>query len=611
MQYSLYNFEEMKNSSSKKQYKILDLFSGAGGFTYGFDLIDEFETVIANDFNLPALNTLKHNMPWVEVVHGDITTQETKDKLVELAKVKGVNMVIGGPPCQGFSLQGKKGGIHDPRNFLFKEYLNVVKRVKPEIFVIENVKNMIHSNDGFFIEQIINEFTKLGYNVTYKVMKAIEHGVPQKRERAIIIGSLTGEISFKHENIHSKKLNCKDAISDLAYLESGEGEQVSEYPTKAMTAYQKLMRKGSKKLYNHKATNHSDVALKKLSMIPVGGTKKDLPESMRGNQKFNSTWSRLIWGKPSPTIDTRFDTPSNGQNSHPELNRSITPREAARFQSFPDTFEFIGNKTEICKQIGNAVPPLLAKAIGEMILKNTNNEKWIDNKDNDSFLVNADSYTYVHELIKSNVKVNHIITDPPYNISQDNNFNTMGNRKGLDFGDWDWKFDLTSWIEHYDKILEPGGNVIIFCSFHFISHIVDKLKSLNYEIKDCIRWIKSNPMPRNRDRRYVSDYELAVWAVKPGSKWTFNRDSENKPYHKPEFVTGTVSGKERTEHPTQKSLKLMKELIEIHTNEGDVILDPFVGSGTTAVAAKELNRKYIAIEKESRYFSISKERLEI
>ena len=122
-------------------------------------------------------------------------------------------------------------------------------------------------------------------------------------------------------------------------------------------------------VYNHKATNHSKVALDKLKLIPPEGDKTSMPKELYGNQKFMTTWARLIWDKPSPTIDTRFDTPSNGRNSHPYLNRAITPREAARIQSFPDNFVFYGKKTSVCKQIGNAVPPLLAKAIGEHIKK--------------------------------------------------------------------------------------------------------------------------------------------------------------------------------------------------------------------------------------------------
>lgn len=596
----------MKNSSSKK-YKILDLFSGAGGFSHGIDSLDEFETVVANDFNEAALNTLKLNSPYTETIFGDITKKEVKDEIIKKSKELGVNMIIGGPPCQGFSLQGKKLGIEDPRNFLFMEYLKLVQELQPEIFVIENVKNMAHSNDGYFIKQIIEKFSKEGYNITYEIMKARELGAPQKRERAIVIGSKYSKIIFDYKKV-KKETTVRDAISDLAYLESGEGSEISEYTTKPESKYQREMRKGSTQLHNHKATNHSELAIKKLKMIPIGGDKTHLPEELRGRQKFNSTWSRLLWDDLSPTIDTRFDTPSNGQNSHPYLDRSITPREAARLQTFPDTYIFTGKKTEICKQIGNAVPPILARTIGEIILKN-NTSEISEEKNGKSKLINADSYSYVQNLVSSKTLVDHIITDPPYNISQNNNFNTMSNRKGLDFGGWDWKFDLTGWIEEYDPILKEGGSTIIFCSFWYISYIVDKLKELGYEIKDCIRWIKSNPMPRNRDRRYVSDYEFAVWAVKPGKKkWVFNRQ-EDVPYHSPEYKTGTVSGKERTEHPTQKSLKMMEDLIKIHTNEGDIILDPFVGSGTTAVAAKKNNRNFIAIEKDKKYFEIAKMRI--
>lgn len=131
--------------------------------------------------------------------------------------------------------------------------------------------------------------------------------------------------------------------------------------------YQQLMRQNSHHLYNHQATNHSPIALAKLAMIPSEGDKSSLPEHLKGRQKFDTTWGRLKWQSVSPTIDTRFDTPSNGCNSHPELHRAITPREAARLQSFPDDFIFYGNKTEVCKQIGNAVPPLLAFQIAKSI----------------------------------------------------------------------------------------------------------------------------------------------------------------------------------------------------------------------------------------------------
>lgn len=330
-------------------------------------MVDGFRTEVAIDFDSKAIETFKRNFPNTECICGDICNEDIKEKIITSSKDRGVNFVIGGPPCQGFSLKGKNLGIKDPRNFLFMEYVNIVKRLEPEIFIIENVKNLINSEKGFFINQIYEEFEKLGYKLNHGILNAYNFGVPQNRERAIIIGTLLDkDISLPNEYA-LKKTTVRDAISDLCYLESGEGENLSEYRYEAKSEYQKLLRNNSRKLNNHKATNHSKIALDKLKLIPPEGDKSSMPKELHGKQQFQTTWSRLVWDKPSPTIDTRFDTPSNGRNSHPYLNRSITPREAARIQSFPDTFIFYGNKCSICKQIGNAVPPLLAKAIGEHI----------------------------------------------------------------------------------------------------------------------------------------------------------------------------------------------------------------------------------------------------
>lgn len=583
-------------------FKILDLFSGAGGFSYGLEMNGNFESVLATDFNGPALETFKRNHPKADVILGDVTSIEHKEKLVEKAKELGVNMIIGGPPCQGFSMKGKKLGLKDPRNFLFLEYYDLVKRISPEIFIIENVKALVSSADGYFLKEIIELFSDLGYKINWTILKASDFGVPQRRERAFIIGSKSGVVPFPEKL--NKIVTVEDAISDLRYLSSGEISN-GEYINGAKTQYQKLMRRKSSKLYNHESTSHSLDAVKRMSMIPIKGNKFDLPESMRTNQKFHTTWSRLHWDKVSPTIDTRFDTPSNGQNIHPELNRAITPREAARIQSFPDAFEFVGRKTEICKQIGNAVPPLLAKAIADSIEKfYSKSSKDIFSED-DITLINGDTYNISVEKLPF---LDAIITDPPYNISKENNFSTLnGNRKGVDFGEWDKNFDLTGWIEKFYAKLKPGGTILIFGSYLFTSHICDEISRLGGDVKDLIKWVKTNPMPRNIDRRYVQDTEYAIWAVKPGGKWTFNKGGEK--YRRANYESPVVSGKERTEHPTQKSLKVMKELIETHTNIGDVIVDPFMGSGTTGVAAKELNRKFVGIELEKKYFEISKNRI--
>lgn len=347
------------------EFRILDLFCGAGGFSFGMHQNSHFKTLVALDFNEEAANTFKKNMPEAEVVTGDITDMDVKSLIIEKSKAVGINMIIGGPPCQGFSMKGKKLGLEDERNYLFKEYLKLVEELEPEVFVIENVKSLLSTAGGYFREQILEYIHRLGYNVNYGILNVKDFGVPQSRERAIFICSKSKDVALPIGN--DEGVTIRDAISDLAYLNSAQGSFESDYQMKADSEYQKKMRANSNKLYNHQATAHSKVALEKLAMIPPEKGKEYLPDELKGNQKFNTTWGRLVWNGVSPTIDTRFDAPSNGTNSHPELNRSITPREAARIQSFSDDFIFYGGKRSVGRQIGNAVPPLLAKGIADKI----------------------------------------------------------------------------------------------------------------------------------------------------------------------------------------------------------------------------------------------------
>ena len=349
-----------------KEFKVLDLFCGAGGLSWGMHKNTNFRTMVALDFDKNAADTFKKNMPKTEVIVGDITDSITKDKIINLAKEREINMIVGGPPCQGYSMKGKKLGLADPRNFLFREYLSIVEKLQPEVFVIENVKGLLISSNGWFRDQIVHSIIELGYCVEYGILNAADFGVPQSRERAIFICSKDNVISLPKPTV-CKKITVRDAISDLAYLNSGEGDCEQDYCFEAKSDYQRFMRKDSEKLYNHKASNHKDVAIEKLKMIPPEQGKECLPAEMLGKQKFKTTWGRLKWDDVSPTIDTRFDASSNGTNNHPYLNRAITPREAARIQSFDDNFVFYGSKIYIRKQIGNAVPPLLAKAIADQI----------------------------------------------------------------------------------------------------------------------------------------------------------------------------------------------------------------------------------------------------
>lgn len=355
----------MKNS--KSDFVILDLFSGAGGFSYGLEKNEHFVTKVATDFNESALKTFKYNMPEAEIILGDIKDSKVKEAIIKKSKEQKVNMIIGGPPCQGFSLKGKKLGLDDPRNYLFREFLTIVEALSPEIFIIENVKALLSTSAGWFKKQILDKISELGYYVDYGILTASDYGVPQARQRAVFVCSKCKTIHLPKPTVKTN-VTVRDAISDLAYLTSGEGEVEQSYVTEATSDYQKNMRLGSKKLYNHKASNHAQIAIKKLEMIPPECGKEHLPKELIGKQKFSGTWGRLKWDSVSPTIDTRFDACSNGTNSHPFLNRAITPREAARLQSFDDKFVFLGTKVAIRQQIGNAVPPLMAKAMADTII---------------------------------------------------------------------------------------------------------------------------------------------------------------------------------------------------------------------------------------------------
>ena len=221
-------------------------------------------------------------------------------------------------------------------------------------------------------------------------------------------------------------------------------------------------------------------------------------------------------------------------------------------------------------------------------------------------LNNKESLQFMKE-IKYN-SIDAIITDPPYNISRDNNFTTMG-RAGIDFGEWDKDFDLTTWIKVAEPLLKKGGNIVIFNNWKNMTTINKTLEDNGFEVKDLIRWKKTNAMPRNRDRRFITDYEFAVWAVKKGGKWTFNRLSDT--YEIPEIVCGITSKSEKIQggHPTQKPIYVMKWLLERLTNEGDIVLDPFMGSGSTGVACKELNRHFIGIELNEQYYNMACQRI--
>lgn len=371
---------------------VIDLFAGVGGLSTGFRKAG-FDIVLANEIDTSIAESYEKNHKETLMINDDI-----KNILPKLDKLNNkVDVIIGGPPCQGFSMAGARirenksnQFLDDPRNYLFRNYFQIVQKVEPTFFVMENVPGMLSMKDGRIIEEIEKLFTdesnfKNGrYYIYKKVLNAHDYGVPQERHRLIIFGSKY-DVDYEtiFENVKNRMINngqivmhnIDDAISDLNYLGSGEGEFEQEYLNAPITDYQRDRRKNSKKLFNHIATHHSAVAVDRISRIPQGGRRLDLEEGTQIKSVHSGAYGRMRWNEPAKTIITRFDTPSSGVYIHPEQNRTLTPREAARLQSFDDDYVFYGNKSSIIKQIGNAVPPLLAFYLANVVLEISKEEK--------------------------------------------------------------------------------------------------------------------------------------------------------------------------------------------------------------------------------------------
>lgn len=344
---------------------MIDLFAGVGGLSLGFERVG-FKVVLANEYDASIAEAYIRNRNKPNMIVEDIRKLPVHETF---GSYKGkVTVVVGGPPCQGYSQKGQRKTIHDERNFLFRYFVDVVREVEPEYFVMENVPNLLTNEGGYFKRELISLFSKIGYTVNADVLCASDYGVPQDRRRAFIIGKRGGEQPVAMPLKKTKKTTIWDAISDLNYLGSGEGAEEQEYRIDPQSGYQRMLRKGSKLLTGHISTKHSKIALERMAMIPPKGGKEYLPPEHLTKSIYSGTWVRMDADDVSVTITTRFDTPASGRFTHPFLNRAITVREAARIQSFPDSFRFYGTKTSQMKQVGNAVPPLLAQAVAETIL---------------------------------------------------------------------------------------------------------------------------------------------------------------------------------------------------------------------------------------------------
>lgn len=335
---------------------FIDLFSGCGGMSLGFEMAG-FQGLLAIDNWQDALDTYAYNRPAARVLCGDLATLDPA-KLKKEEGIIDVDVIIGGPPCQGFSVAGKRI-VEDERNTLYKSFVKFVDCFHPKAFVMENVPNILSIGNGIVRESILNDFYSIGYTVEHKVMLASDYGVPQNRRRAFFIGFKNGVHFEFPEKIVSNPVTSFEALSDLPEYSLANG---ATYPTLPKSEYQNQLRYNSSGVYNHEITNHNEQTKKIISMVPDGGNYKSLPKELQNIRKVHIAWTRLNSEKPSFTIDT-----GHNHHFHYKYNRVPTVRESARLQSFPDSFIFIGNKGSQLKQVGNAVPPMLALSIANAL----------------------------------------------------------------------------------------------------------------------------------------------------------------------------------------------------------------------------------------------------
>ena len=384
-------------------YRSLDLFSGCGGLSLGMSLAknssgDTISTACAIDIWEIACKTFEHNLgtkPICEPIDDDLIRRVNKES-------GPFDIVVGGPPCQGFSTAGTRA-LDDDRNKLVLAFLRAIEITNPKVFVMENVTGFKTFQNGKIHEEVVIFAKKLGYQVRSAIVLASLSGVPQRRKRFLLVGSKVGVFKFPGEQDlpHDENLfesdefslekffvqkpedgteqwTFNDATSDLPALKAGQ--RLEKYKSPAKNSLQEYFRKGSETPLDHFAVGHRDYFIEMLSYIPQGKSALDpevqkiMPQKLRPTSGFKNSYQRIVGNAPSPTITRNFTTPSSANCIHPNQDRALSIREGARCQSFPDWFFFLGTTDEKRLQIGNAVPPLLGKAIGESILTALNNK---------------------------------------------------------------------------------------------------------------------------------------------------------------------------------------------------------------------------------------------
>ena len=351
----------------KKPIKSLDLFCGIGGLTLGLHRAG-FECLGGADIWEEAGNTFQHNHPDIPFTLADLTQVKSEELLQAIGSTADeVDVIVGGPPCQGFSTVGKRN-VSDPRNVLWTHYLELVRDIRPAYLVIENVEGMNVMSGGAIRDGIISAFGEVGYRMKSTILTSADYGVPQLRKRIVFLGWLPGveEPGFPEPTKNRTNwVSVRDAIFDLPPL--GSGEKTNAYASPPLTDYQREMRGAVSTLNNHEAANHPKELVEVLRHIPDGGNRTCIPDELQPKSGFHNSYARLASWKPAVAVTSNMRKPSSARATHPMQERGLTVREGLRLQSFPDDFVVLGSRTSQYLQVGNAVPPKLAEAIGNAV----------------------------------------------------------------------------------------------------------------------------------------------------------------------------------------------------------------------------------------------------
>lgn len=351
-----------------KKYNIIDLFAGVGGLSYGFSKIEDFDIIAANEIEKDISIAYTLNHPTVKMLNCDIA-ELTEERIFEAIGDAKIDLIVGSPPCQSYSTLGKRQ--MDDRANLFMQYKRILSIVRPKAFVFENVVGILSMDKGKLFKNIQAQFAELGYELKYQVLDAVDFGVPQHRERVILVGYL-GKNPFEfplptHGEGLRPYVTLREAIGDLPVLQSGESK--FEYQNEITNEFLQFVRASGCNLTEHTAPKNGEHLIRIMQALKDGQCKDDLPEDIRPKSGYGNTYAKLWWDRPSTTITRNFACPSSSRCIHPRDSRAMSIREGARLQSFPDDYQFYGSDGMKRLEIGNAVPPLLSMAIANKVKK--------------------------------------------------------------------------------------------------------------------------------------------------------------------------------------------------------------------------------------------------